>query len=301
MALKGNKRIRSVALFGLGVVLGATGGPVVYRKLHPPLRQRPDMRDHPGSASFAPPELPPEGIQEPTPDDPGAPVPPGPGKVEHPEPTVPEIVTAMPPRGPEFFGFSVGSNDRAPDPVREPKPAPKPAPAPKLVRLRLMKGRCVGGFDGTSPVLDFSGWTRSIVGELTYETGRLAETARGLVTADPATLDTGDAARDKEIREKILETAKFPQMSFEVGVIGMTGLDTMNMSGTMEIHGVRKQVTIPCSIRVRRDGYAWMKGEIRLNMTDFGIDPPVKMGIIKVRDEIRIWFEIWAEPVKELK
>jgi polyisoprenoid-binding protein YceI len=197
----------------------------------------------------------------------------------------------------------VGSWDRAPDRKPESRPEPKAAPVPlpatTRLRLRLMEGRCVGGFDGTSPVLNFSGWTRHLAGELTYEKGRLAETARGTVTADPATLDTGDAARDKEIREKLLETARYPRMSFEISFLEMKGPDSANISGTMEIHGRKQYVTIPCSFRLRRDGYAWMKGELKVKMSDFGIDPPVKMGVIKVRDRIRIWFEVWAEPVRE--
>ncbi|MCE9582760.1 MAG: YceI family protein [Planctomycetes bacterium] len=200
-----------------------------------------------------------------------------------------EVAASLPASNGDFFGFAVGTADRAAE----------PASAATLLRLRLMKGRCVGGFDGKSSVLDFSGWTRELHGELTYEKGRLAETAKGIVTADPATIDTGDADRDKEIRDTVLETAKYPRMQFEISHIKMTALDKMDMTGVMEIHGVTKEVTLPCLFKLRRDGFAWMKGEIRLNMTEFGITPPVKMGVIKVENEIRIWFEIWAEPVKE--
>ena len=287
MKLISDKRIRCLWLVGLGVLIGATGGTALYSRSHPPFRQRPDVSAIRGSGISAPPEL--RQI----------------GKTEAPIFVEPIVVAATRPEGPEFFGFRVATSARAPEPrpatLPDPLSAPKSVPAPALIRLRLMKGRCVGGFDGTSPVLDFSGWTRSIAGELTYEKGRLAETAKGHVTADPATLDTGDAARDREIREKILETAKYPEMNFDVSTLEMTGVDTMNMSGTMEIHGRTRIVTIPCRIRLRRDGYAWMKGEIRVNMSAFGIKPPVKLAVIKVADEIRIWFEIWAEPVREPK
>jgi polyisoprenoid-binding protein YceI len=298
MALNRVRVVRAVTFFGLGLAAGAAGGPWIYTSLHPSFRQRRAEGPSREIVVAPPPEVPvPVRTEEqPAP----AEVPKPPDREVPPEP-VPE----SPPAGPEFFGFRVNSSDRAPAPKPAPEPTGKPetapAPAPTVLRLRLMKGRCVGGFDGTSTVLDFSGWTRSLKGELTYEKGRLAETARGHVTADPATLDTGDRSRDKEIRESILETAKYPEMHFDVSFLEVTGVETINMSGTMEIHGVKKYVTIPCSIRLRRDGYAWMKGEIKLNMSSFGIKPPVKLAVIKVADQIRIWFEIWAEPVKEPK
>lgn len=279
-----------LVLSASGVVAGVVGGAMAYRRLHPPLRLRPELDGPPAGLSMVPPELLPEPAHP----------------QDRAEPAPPEEFAAAPapPAGPEFFGFPVDSLDRAPE--QAPKTATEPpaphdaAPAPPaMMRLRLMEGRCVGGFDGTCTLFDFSGWTRAVVGELTFETGRLVETARGRVTADPASLDTGDAGRDREIRENLLELERYPRMSFDLSALRMTGVDTVDVSGTMEIHGIRRDVTIPCSIRLRRDGYVWVKGEIKANMSDFGIEPPVKLAIIKVADEIRIWFEVWAEPVKE--
>ena len=330
MAFNPGKMIRSLLLLGLGAAIGAAGGVTVYKKLHPQAGPRPEGSGPPGSGSMAPPELAPEGgkgqnsagadVDSTAPPDREPPdlaaglpavVPAGPPTVSLAEPLIdmdaglPEVVVATPEdldtavsldvaadrvtSGPGFFGF----------PVRSAGEAAAPPADTTLLRLRLMNGRCVGGFDGKSSVLDFSGWTRALTGDLTYEKGRLAETAKGIVTADASTLDTGDADRDKEIRDEHLECAKYPQMKFEISSVKMTGIGTVAMSGAMEIHGIRKDVTIPCSFKLRRDGYAWMKGEITVKMTDFGIKPPVKLGVIKVEDEFRIWFEIWAEPVKE--
>jgi polyisoprenoid-binding protein YceI len=327
MKFNPGKLAGAVLLVGLGVAMGAPAGVTVYKKLHPPARPRPDQGGGPGGGPQAPPELPP-GSEKGRPltesdliaskdsdklTSPGLAaqgtdaVPVSPVAVPALPAKPPDLSTVPPPEGDtvtpldipqvkpaavvEFFGVPVEFAER---------PAAA-ASTSNLLRLRLMKDRCVGGFDGKSSVLDFSGWTRALTGELTYEKGRLAETAKGVVTADAATLDTGDADRDKEIREKHLESAKYPTMSFEIASIRMTSLETMDMTGAMEIHGVKKTVTIPCSFKMRRDGFAWMKGEVKLNMTEFGITPPVKMGVIKVADEFRIWFEIWAEPVKEPK
>ena len=309
MELNFARIVRSLVLLGVGAAVGAAGGAMAYKKLHPPVKPRPDLSGPPGSGSLAPPELPPDE-PEPKPPEPEPPV----QKPPEPEPPVqkpPDVVAAKPPAGPEFFGFPVGSAERAPEPAPEPKPEPrpepkpepkpKPAPVPVIVRLRLMKDRCVAGFDGKSTLHDFSGWTKSVTGEITYEDGRLAETAKASVTVDARTLDTGDADRDAEMHEKHLESGKHPEMKFELWSIKMTGANTMDMSGTLEIHGTKKAVTIPCEVKLRHDKYAWVKGEIKAKMTDFGIEPPVKAGVIKVDDEIRVWFEAWAEPVKAPK
>lgn len=208
----------------------------------------------------------------------------------------PEVVAELAAVGPEFFAFPVPSANRrssAPEPA-SPSPTARP-----LIQLRLMDGRCIAGFDGTSSLYDFTGWTKAVTGEGTYELGRLAETAKAWVVADARTLDTGDAERDAEIHSEHLESAKFPQIRFELAQLKMTGTESGVAVGTLEIHGVRQNVTVSCTIRMRLDGYVHMTGEVRARMSVFGIRPPSKLGVVKVADELRFWFEIWAEPVKE--
>jgi polyisoprenoid-binding protein YceI len=313
MAIQRGTLIRSLAILGFGVALGAAGGALVYKKLHPASRQDAAASRPEASRALAPPEGPPE-VKSPAAAE--VAVVPAPVEVKPPVifvPPVPGVVATNPvllvpvippevavakteeavastlPAGPEFFGVPVGPATGA----------PASGPATGLKRLRLMAGRCVAGFDAKTSVIDFSGWTKALTGELTFEPSRPVESAKGSVTADPTTLDTGDADRDKELREVHLECAKFPRMGFDITVVKMTSVGTVDMSGTMELHGIRKDVTIPCSFKLRSDGFAYVAGEIKVKMTDFGIKPPTKLGIITVDDEIRVWFEIWAEPVTE--
>ncbi|MEK7469016.1 MAG: YceI family protein [Planctomycetota bacterium] len=308
MTIQRGTLIRSLLILVLGAAVGAAGGALVYKKLHPSTGQDAAASRPDASRSLAPPEEPADAnpkpevpanivavAMSPVEEAPQVVIPPDPGLVVPEIP--PEAALAKPeeatasesPAGPEFFGVQVGSAGDAPASV----------PSSGLQRLRLMNGRCVAGFDAKTSVVDFSGWTKNLTGELTYEPGRPVESARGSVTADPTTMDTGDAARDKELREEHLECATFPRMGFEISVVKMTSVGTVDMSGSMEIHGIKKDVTIPCSFKLRSDGFAYVAGEIKVKMTDFGIKPPTKLGIITVEDEIRIWFEIWAEPVKE--
>ncbi|MCE9581382.1 MAG: YceI family protein [Planctomycetes bacterium] len=301
MSLKLPMILRSVAILGLGALAGAGGGVAVWQKLHPPVKARPDLSGAPGSGSLAPPEDEPEEIATPEP----VAKPPAPevvAKPPTPEPKGPPDV------GPEYFGFPVGSTARAPKPEPKPEPAPVPKPEPKpepappakpaIEHLVFMEGRCVAGFDGKSTLHDFSGWTKSVTGTIEFERGHLATTAKASVTVDARTLDTGDADRDKEMHEAHLETGKFPDMKFEVVSVTLGEGEAMTMKGTIEIHGVKKELEIPCTLQQRRDRKIHVKGEVRSKMSDFGIKPPSKAGFINVDDEIRIWFEAWAEPVK---
>lgn len=300
--------LRAGALIGLGAAVGATVSVAAWSKLHPPQKPRPNLE--------APPEMapPPEEPEEPKKDvsapDPLRHEPPHnevPTKRDEIEAAKAEAQKREPPSpGPTFFGFRVGSPDRAPEPKPAPavaeKPAPPPEPAkPAIVKLSFMKDRCVAGFDGKSTLHDFSGWTRAVTGTIEYEDGRLAETAKASCTIDAASLDTGDADRDKEMKDAHLETGKFPTMAFEAASVKMTGVESMVLAGTIEIHGVKKSVEIPCTIKVRRDKVMFVKGELQAKMTDFGIKPPSKMGLVNVEDGIRIWFEAWAKPVRAEK
>ncbi len=303
--------LRAFLFLGLGAVAGATGGIVAYKKLHPPAGTHAQGGGPPESRTSAPPVLAREeddGDRKPAVSE--TPAQPDVSTSTVPDPVTvnstvagdsipPEVIAAKAPGG--AAGKSAAVLDFFGVPVGEAAVAADTGAHAGSVRLRLMEGRCVAGFDAKSSVLDFTGWTKALSGELTYKPNRPIETVQGTVTADPNTLDTGDDERDKELREKHLETAKYPVMKFEIASVKQTGGDTADMTGSMEFHGVKKELTIPCSFKLRLDGYAFASGEIKVKMTDFGIEPPVKMGVIKVADEIRIWFELWAEPVREVK
>jgi polyisoprenoid-binding protein YceI len=168
-----------------------------------------------------------------------------------------------------------------------------------------MKDRSVAGFDATSTLHDFRGWTKSVGGSVTFEKDRLEETAAAKFVVDARTLDTGNPDRDAEMHRDFLESAKHPEFVFTLSEFrraspGATS-GRCTMKGTLEIHGTRKDVEASGTFELRRGGHLHVKGELLVKMTDFGISPPVTALIIRVGDEIKIWFEVWAEPAKEEK
>jgi polyisoprenoid-binding protein YceI len=191
----------------------------------------------------------------------------------------PRDLPQRPPEAPseerDFFGFRI--------PVGPPVLAGRS-------RYAIVPERSIAGFDATSTLHNFSGWTRAVTGWVEMN-GRAV---RGEVVVDARKLATGDAGRDRDMHETYLETASHPEIRFTLENVGEA-----EVAGTMAIHGHAKRVRVPVSYRVREDGWLHVEGRFPSRMTDFGIPPPVRFGVLRVGDEISIWFEFWAEPRKE--
>jgi len=206
----------------------------------------------------------------------------------------------------------------APEPA-EPEPAPEPAepePAPKKKR-GLFSFKLAGGgpdfaqrqryqviaslsrvgFDAKSTLHDFSGVTSKVRGWLTTRlTGDDAH-ARGHVEAEVAGLKTGVEGRDEEMLKR-LEAKTHPKIVFELSRLEAKQSDAKARTysglahGAFQIHGKRKEVTVPVQIEVDRSRRLVAKGEVGLKLTDFGIDPPSVAGAINMENEIKVWLSL---------
>jgi polyisoprenoid-binding protein YceI len=128
--------------------------------------------------------------------------------------------------------------------------------------------------------------------------------AKSLVVLDP-----GESEKDrKEVQEtmlgeKVLNAARFPQIQFvssKVRSVGQKGDATeLQVEGTLSLHGVKKLVTLPIRLRVR-NGQLSGDGEIALLQSDFGITPiKVGGGTVRVKDKLKISFQIMAQKESE--
>src|SRR5215831_11421872 len=98
--------------------------------------------------------------------------------------------------------------------------------------------------------------------------------ASGLLTADAASGESGDQARDSRMHKDILQSAKYPDITFAPdsidGAVKLDGDSQVRVHGTFGIHGGQHQVTVPAQVRIAN-------GEVRLN-TSFEI-PYIEWGI----------------------
>ena len=112
-----------------------------------------------------------------------------------------------------------------------------------------------------------------------------------------ANVDTGIALRNKHMRDKYLEVAKFPRAELTVdrGSLKFPA-DGAEASGTatgqMTIHGQTKPVTVTYSARLAGGTFA-VSGGTKINIKDFGIDVPSYLGVtVKPDVEIVVRFAV---------
>ena len=118
------------------------------------------------------------------------------------------------------------------------------------------------------------------------------ETAKMTVKPDPKVDAKTQADIQKDMEEMTLETRKFPQITFRSSRIEKLAEGQWKVEGDLTLHGVTK----PVSVTVKRTGGSYTAHTV-LKQTNFGIKPiSVGGGVIKVKDEVEIDFEIFPRP-----
>lgn len=114
------------------------------------------------------------------------------------------------------------------------------------------------------------------------------------ITIDAASVDLGDATWNEHVRDKFLEPAKYPEISFKSTKVTRTGEKTADLTGDLTLHGVTKPVTLHVTLNKigqhpmlqdRKDAGFTLKGTLR--RSDFGINAYIPM----VADEVNIIIE----------
>jgi len=113
-------------------------------------------------------------------------------------------------------------------------------------------------------------------------------------SADLKVLDPGASDNERSqvqstmLSPKVLDPGKFPEIAFHSTSIDAGGEGKWNVQGELTLHGVTRPVKI--DVAGANGSY---RGSVRLRQTEFGITPvTIGGGSIKVKDEVRIEFEI---------
>jgi polyisoprenoid-binding protein YceI len=112
-----------------------------------------------------------------------------------------------------------------------------------------------------------------------------------LITVPLANLTTGIGLRDRHMKEKYLEIAKYPSatLSLARGALKLpSGADKVEADApsTVNIHGQARPVTV--HYEVKRDGSSLItRGRFHINMNDFGIAVPSYLGVT-VKPEVDV-------------
>jgi polyisoprenoid-binding protein YceI len=180
------------------------------------------------------------------------------------------------------------------------------APTLALERYEIDARASTIGFDGTSPLHDFTGKTHAITADLRADRADPGRLVGGVVWIDARTLDTDNHTRDGEMRD-LLGVKEFPEIVFHLdSVQGRLdhGRGEFTAQGRFTIKGVEKARVVkfhidpvpPAKDNSGRD--LRVQGEVRFKMTDHGIERPGVL-IAKVADEVRVWLDLRLRPVAD--
>lgn len=197
-------------------------------------------------------------------------------------PTAPTVPAAKPPT---FLAFSLPTTGFAFDQRHE------FALLPELSRV---------GFDAKSTLHDFTGVTTQVRGSFHAALGGDGDWS-GDVEVDAASLDSGVAGRDENMREH-LATTQHPQLRMHIArfVPDQDGVDAAKRSvrgtvhGDMTIRGTTRQVAMPVTAVVDPQQRVTISGQMPLKLSDYGVPVPSQLGVINMQDEVTVWVALRA-------
>jgi len=155
------------------------------------------------------------------------------------------------------------------------------------------------GFDGKSTLHDFSGVTSKLGGSLEVDLAHPDKNPKTSIHVQAARLKTGVDGRDEEMYTT-LDVKKHPQITFELNAFTSKTVDAAKervtgiAKGEMTIHGVSQDVEMLTTLSIDSSRRLHIDGEMPLDLTDYKITPPSKMGLVGMDKRIKVWIRLRA-------
>jgi polyisoprenoid-binding protein YceI len=168
------------------------------------------------------------------------------------------------------------------------------------VRYEIAPGdKSVAEFRAEDTYDRFTGSTKNVSGTIVADASAPSKASVD-VTIDMKSLVTGVAMRDREMRQRYLETNKFPTATFKsVSVAGPAAIAPndpadVKVTGDFTLHGVTKRMTIPVRVVLIPDGNrVHATALFNVRMPDFGINVPDNI-LVTVNNEVPVRLDVWA-------
>lgn len=100
------------------------------------------------------------------------------------------------------------------------------------------------------------------------------------------------ALMQEHFNENYMESTKFPKATLRAKIDGVTDWKKPatykgGVKGEMEIHGVTKDVNIPITITVNKDGSVSIESEFSVHTADYGIKIPTLV-VSKIAEDVKV-------------
>jgi polyisoprenoid-binding protein YceI len=147
-------------------------------------------------------------------------------------------------------------------------------------------------FKSKAPLEKFDGKTKQLSGFFEADLSNLSGRVSLEVEIDLDSFDTGKKKRNKHMRENHLETDKYPKAWFRGGNIKSCSNATLAagqsvtlvLSGTLDLHGVKKDHDVTLNLTRGSDNTVTITGEFPVLLSEHAIDRP-KFLVMKLADE----------------
>ena len=112
--------------------------------------------------------------------------------------------------------------------------------------------------------------------------------ASGSIVVDASSGDTGNSMRDHKMHKEVLESDRFPEISFSLARIAGTVADgsTLRAEGTLHIHGDNHPVTLSVPIEIHGDVLT-AKLEFQIPYVAWGMKNPSTF-VLRVSKEVEV-------------
>lgn len=156
------------------------------------------------------------------------------------------------------------------------------------------------GHDHFIRVRDFSGDVQLTPGAISPASLELRVRADSLEETRDVFTEQQKQIINKELREIVLETGKYPEITFKsTDVTGRlaAGQYEAKIGGDLTLHGVTRHIVIPAQVTLD-GGSLRARGEFTINRGDYNVKATSALkGTIRVRGKLKFTFDIVAHPV----
>jgi polyisoprenoid-binding protein YceI len=142
---------------------------------------------------------------------------------------------------------------------------------------------------------DAEGTTPTVSGNLVIAPDGSIPVGSSKLTADLRNLKSDQDQRDGYVRNKVLETDKFPTAEFVPTkieglpkMIPFTGQAGVQITGNLTVHGVAKEVTFQGIATFNRNGTIAGRAKTTFNFATFGLTKPTIARLMSVDDKISL-------------
>src|SRR5688500_17480250 len=171
-------------------------------------------------------------------------------------------------------------------------------PAQSKFMVRTFSGGLLffKGHDHFVKVGDFSGEAVLTLGAISPASLRMTIRADSLEEARDVFTPAQKQIINRELKELVLETAKYPEIVFKstevTGKLTAAGQYQAKIGGDLTLHGVTRHIIIPADVTLEGNNLR-ARGEFTINRGDYKVKATSALhGTIRVRDKLKFTFDI---------